>query len=214
MFCTAALSDVFGFSFVFISYMFGAELSTDNDLVVSCGEFRCQVRVLDRPGAPKWIMNVRWEHRQGSQSVRPSTPTSNRAQQHYDRGCGHWVWMDHVPQLNLWPPHCWVWWSFPNQMADTPDEGIRQTEERVRAWLTCGTAEAADRYQQALRSVALKLGCGRRHLISLKAILANCCIITALILFKFCKITKFLFIYFKSSFDFFRFQLLKVFYHP
>uniref|UniRef100_A0A669BJZ3 Reverse transcriptase domain-containing protein n=1 Tax=Oreochromis niloticus TaxID=8128 RepID=A0A669BJZ3_ORENI len=136
----------------------GAELSTDHHLVVSW--IRWRGRTLDRPGAPKRVVRVCWERlaeapvrkifnahlRQSFNSIPRETGDIESEWTMFSvsiaeaaaLSCGRKV----VGACRGGNPRT-KWWT-PEVKGAT-----RLKKESYRAWLACGTPEAADRYRQA-----------------------------------------------------------------
>ncbi|XP_076740219.1 uncharacterized protein LOC143418639 [Maylandia zebra] len=141
----------------------GAELSTDHHLVVSW--IRWRGKTLDRPGAPKRVVRVCWERlaeapvreifnahlRQSFNSIPRETGDIESEWTMFSvsiaeaaaLSCGRKV----VGACRGGNPRT-KWWT-PEVKGAT-----RLKKESYRAWLACGTPEAADRYRQAKRNAA------------------------------------------------------------
>uniref|UniRef100_A0A669C209 Reverse transcriptase domain-containing protein n=1 Tax=Oreochromis niloticus TaxID=8128 RepID=A0A669C209_ORENI len=139
----------------------GAELSTDHHLVVSW--IRWRGRTLDRPGAPKRVVRVCWERlaeapvreifnahlRQSFNNISRETGDIESEWTMFSvsiaeaaaLSCGRKV----VGACRGGNPRT-KWWT-PEVKGAT-----RLKKESYRAWLACGTPEAADRYRQAKRN--------------------------------------------------------------
>ena len=141
----------------------GAELSTDHHLVVSC--LRWWGRMPVRPGRPKRIVRVCWE-RLAESPVRRSFNSHLRSNFNHvprevgdiesewtmfrasiaeaaDRCCGRKV----VGACRGGNPRT-RWWT------PAVRDAVKLKKESYRAFLACGTPEAADRYRLAKRAAA------------------------------------------------------------
>uniref|UniRef100_A0A3P8SLN3 Reverse transcriptase domain-containing protein n=1 Tax=Amphiprion percula TaxID=161767 RepID=A0A3P8SLN3_AMPPE len=142
----------------------GAELSTDHHLVVSC--LRLWGRMPVRPGRPKRIVRVCWE-RLAESPVRRSFNFHLRSSFNHvprevgdiesewtmfrasiaeaaDRCCGRKVvgaCRGGNPRIRWWTP--------------AVRDAVKLKKESYRAFLACGTPEAADRYWLAKRAAAV-----------------------------------------------------------
>ena len=142
----------------------GAELSTDHHLVVSW--IRWQGRTARRPGRPKRVVRVCWE-RLAEEPVQ--TIFNSHLQQNFSRVPGvegdiesEWALFRHAiveaaaascgrrvagasrggnPRTRWWTPGV--------------RDAVRLKKEAYRAWLVCGSLEAADGYRRAKRSAAV-----------------------------------------------------------
>ncbi|KAL3995758.1 serine/threonine kinase 4 [Sarotherodon galilaeus] len=138
----------------------GAELSTDHHLVVSWMRWG---GTLHRPGAPKHLVRMRWERlaeapvskifkahicfnsipRETGDIRSELTMFSISIAEAAALSCGHKVagaCRGGNPRTKWWTPGV--------------KEATRLKKESDRAWLACGTPEAADRYRQAKRNAA------------------------------------------------------------
>ncbi|XP_070399597.1 uncharacterized protein [Nothobranchius furzeri] len=142
----------------------GAKLSTDHHLVVSW--IRWQEKMPCRPGRPNRIVRVCWE-RLAEEPVK--TVFNPHLRQSFDRvpravgdidsewALVHSVIVEaavascgcKVAGASRGGNPCTRWWTLEVRGA------IRLKKEAYRAWLACGSPEAADRYQIAKRGAAV-----------------------------------------------------------
>ncbi|XP_054643965.1 uncharacterized protein LOC129188028 [Dunckerocampus dactyliophorus] len=141
----------------------GAQLSTDHHLVMSW--IRWRGRMPDRPGRPKRVVRVCWErlaespvrrvfssHLRQSFSCIPGEDEDIESEwalfrasiaEAANRSCGRKV----VSASRGGKPRT-RWWT-PEVRA-----AVKLKKESYRAWMACGTPEAADGYRQAKRHAA------------------------------------------------------------
>ncbi|KAI3371832.1 hypothetical protein L3Q82_006714 [Scortum barcoo] len=119
----------------------GAELSTDHHLVVSW--IRWQGRKLDRPGRPKRIVRVCWEHL-AEPSVREVFNSHLRKS------------FSQIPREAGDIESEWTMFSASIVDANAVRScgHARLKKESYRAMLACGTPDAVDRYRQAKQAAA------------------------------------------------------------
>ncbi|TWW77601.1 hypothetical protein D4764_12G0009910 [Takifugu flavidus] len=142
----------------------GAELSTDHHLVVSW--LRWWGRMPDRPGRPKRVVRVCWEHLAESPVRRSFNSRLRESFDHVpgeagdiepewtmfrasiveaaDRCCGRKVvgaYRGGNPRTHWWTP--------------AVRDAVKLKKESYRALVACGTPEAADGYRRAKRSAAM-----------------------------------------------------------